>query len=107
MLELRRYLMPNGISPYSEWFENLKDNVIKASIRMRLRRVEMGNFGDYSPVGAGVIELRLHLGPGYRIYFGRHGTGVIILLCGGDKSTQAEDIRRAKGMWADWKERQS
>lgn len=107
MLELQRYVMPNGISPYGEWFRSLKDNSTKARIRMRLRRLEMGNLGDYVPVGDGLIELRIHLGPGYRIYCGRHGMEVILLLSGGDKSTQAEDIRRAKGMWADWKERQS
>jgi putative addiction module killer protein len=107
MLELQRYVMPNGVSPYGEWFRSLKDNPTKERIRMRLRRLEMGNLGDCAPVGDGVIELRIHLGPGYRIYFGRHGMEVILLLNGGDKSTQAEDIRRAKGMWADWKERQS
>jgi len=107
MLELQRYVMPNGVSPYGEWFRSFKDNPTKARIRMRLRRLEMGNLGDCVPVGDGVIELRIHLGPSYRIYFGRHGMEVILLLNGGDKSTQAEDIRRAKGMWADWKERQS
>ncbi len=74
---------------------------------MRLRQLELGNFGDCAPVGEGVIELRIHFGSGYRIYCGRYGTEVILLLSGGDKRSQTEDIRRAKGMWADWKERQS
>lgn len=66
MLELQRYVMPNGILPYGEWFRNLKDNSNKARIRMRLRRLEMGDLGDYTPVGDGVIELRIHFVPGYR-----------------------------------------
>lgn len=107
MPELQRYLLPNGSSPYGEWFQSLKDNVTKARIRMRLRQLELGNFGDCAPVGEGVIELRIHFGPGYRIYCGRHGMELILLLSGGDKRSQGEDIRRAKGMWADWKERQS
>ena len=107
MPELQRYVMSNGKSPFGEWFGSLKDNLTKARIRMRLRQLEMGNFGDCAPVGEGVIELRIHIGPGYRVYCGRHGTEVVLLLSGGDKSSQADDIRRAKGMWADWKERQS
>ncbi len=107
MPELQRYVMPNGSSPFGEWFQGLKDPVFKARIRMRLRQLELGNFGDCAPVGEGVIELRIHFGSGYRIYCGRYGTEVILLLSGGDKRSQTEDIRRAKGMWADWKERQS
>lgn len=107
MPELQRYIMPNGTSPFGDWFRSLKDNMTKARIRMRLRQLELGNFGDCAPVGEGVIELRIQFGPGYRIYCGRHGRELILLLSGGDKSSQAEDIRRARGMWADWKERNS
>lgn len=106
MPELQRYVMSDGRSPFMEWFKELKDDMIKARIRMRLRRLESGNFGDCVPVGEGVIELRIHIGPGYRVYVGRFGMEVVLLLSGGDKSSQAEDIRRAKSMWADWKERQ-
>lgn len=74
-------------------------------IRMRLRRLEMGNPGDCVPVGEGVSELRIHLGPGYRVYFGQDGSQLVLLLCGGDKRSQATDIMRAKLMWKDWKER--
>jgi putative addiction module killer protein len=58
-------------------------------------------------VGEGVIELRIHVGPGYRVYCGRHGRTVVILLCGGDKSTQSTDVARAKALWAEWKEKQA
>ncbi len=69
--------------------------------------MEAGNFGDCEPVGDGVSELREHLGVGYRVYFGRHGQTVVILLCGGSKKSQVTDIKAAKGYWEDWKRRQS
>jgi putative addiction module killer protein len=72
-----------------------------------LRQVEAGNFGDCEPVGEGVIELRVHVGAGYRVYCGRHGKAMVLLLCGGDKRSQPADIKRAKEMWLDWKRRQS
>ena len=67
-------------------------------------RVEAGNFGDCEPVGDGVTELRIHVGAGYRVYFGRHGKTVVILLCGGDKSTQVKDIKTAKRLAEEWSE---
>ena len=76
-------------------------------MRLRLKRLEAGIFGDCEPVGDGVLELREHLGPGYRVYFARHGRMVVILLCGGTKRTQAADIRLAKTYWLDWKQRQA
>ena len=78
----------------------------QARIRIRLRQVEAGNFGDCEAVGEGVSELRVHVGAGYRVYFGRHGQTVVVLLCGGDKRTQTNDIKRAKLFWVDWKGRQ-
>jgi putative addiction module killer protein len=69
--------------------------------------LEAAIFGDCKPVGDGVLELREHLGAGYRVYFGRHGLSIVILLCGGSKKTQATDIKTAKGCWADWKRRQA
>jgi putative addiction module killer protein len=80
---------------YHEWFESLKDKRAKARIDVRIRRVSLGNFGDVSPVGKGVSELRIDYGPGYRVYFIQHGNTLVILLCGGDKSTQAKDIQQA------------
>lgn len=107
MMELLRYQREDGGEPFSEWLASLRDKAAEARIRIRLRRVEAGNFGDCEPVGDGVLELRIHLGPGYRVYFGRHGKSWIILLCGGDKGSQGSDIRRAKQLWAEWKRRQS
>ncbi len=80
---------------YDEWFDSLKDTKGKARINARLRRVELGNFGDTEPVGDNVAELRFFFGPGYRIYFIQHGDEIIVLLAGGDKSTQSKDIDKA------------
>ena len=74
---------------------------------MRLRRLEAGNFGDCKAIGGGLIELRIHRGPGYRIYLGCHGHTLVILLCGGNKSSQRADVSLAHRLWVDWKERQS
>lgn len=72
-----------------------------------MRQVQAGNFGDCEPVGGGVIELRVHIGAGYRVYRGRRGKAIVILLCGGDKGSQATDIKRAIELWSEWKGRQS
>ena len=72
-----------------------------------MRRVSAGNFGDCKPVGEGVSELRVDIGTGYRVYYGKYGQALIILLCGGDKGSQQADITRAKAYWADWKRRNS
>ena len=81
---------------FTKWFDGLKDRRAKARIQARIDRVEMGNFGDVAPVGEGISELRIFYGPGYRVYFVQQGDVVVILLSGGDKSTQPSDIRRAK-----------
>lgn len=106
MLELCRYQGANGDEPFSNWFSKLRDNDAKAKIRMRLHQLASGHFGDWASVGDGVIELRIHFRPGYRIYCGRYGPNLTVLLCGGSKDTQSEDIRRAKNMWADWRHQQ-
>ena len=106
-MELLRYQGADGSEPFTEWLAALRDKTGAARIRMRLRQIEAGNFGDCDAVGEGVIELRVHVGPGYRAYFGRHGKAIVHLLCGGDKSTQALDIRRAKELWSEWKRRQT
>lgn len=84
----------------------MRDKTVQARIRERLRRVEAGNFGDCEPVGEGVIELRIHVGAGYRVYFGRYGDALILLLSGGDKRRQADSIRHAKECGSNWKRRQ-
>lgn len=107
MIELLRYRQENGREPLTEWLNGLRDRVAQARVRLRLRQVQTGNFGDCEPVGEGVLELRVHVGPGYRVYCGRHGNALVILLCGGDKRSQTADIRRAKEYWIDWKRRQA
>ena len=86
---------------YHDWFESLKDKRAKARIDVRIRRVSLGNFGDVRPVGSGVSELRIDYGPGYRVYFIKRGNIMVILLCGGDKSTQSKNIQQAQDLaWA-------
>jgi putative addiction module killer protein len=106
-MELLRYRREDGHEPFTEWLSTIRDKGAAARVRVRLRQVEAGNFGDCTPVGEGVSELRIHVGAGYRVYCGRHGSAIVILLCGGDKSTQPRDIRRAKELWSEWKSRQS
>jgi putative addiction module killer protein len=107
MIELLRYQREDGRVPFTEWLNAVRDTLAQARIRIRLRQVEAGNFGDCESVGEGVIELRVHIGAGYRVYCGRHGKAVVLLLCGGDKRSQAADIKRAKELWSEWKRRQS
>ena len=80
---------------FDAWLAGLKDKVGRARIALRIRSAEHGNFGDCEPVGEGVSEMRVHVGPGYRVYFTRHGKVVYLLLLGGDKSSQKRDIKRA------------
>ncbi len=87
---------------FQKWQKSLRDGRAKAIIAVRLQRLAVGHTGDAEPVGEGVSELRIHYGPGYRIYFKRRGDVVIILLCGGDKSTQTADIKTAKRIAAEW-----
>ena len=89
---------------YAKWFAGLRDRVVRARIDIRIRRLSLGNAGDTKPVGEGVSELRVDHGPGYRIYFIQRGEVVIVLLAGGDKSTQDKDIRNAKSLANDLKE---
>lgn len=89
---------------YTNWFARLRDERARARIDMRIRRLSLGNAGDVKPIGDGVSELRIDYGPGYRVYFIRRGQVLIILLCGGDKSTQKMDIAAAKTLAADLEE---
>lgn len=107
MIELLRYQREDGREPFTEWLNAQRDKFAQARIRVRLRQIEAGNFGDVEAVGEGVSELRIHIGAGYRVYFGRNGKAVVILLSGGDKGSQVADVKRAKALWSEWKRRQS
>jgi putative addiction module killer protein len=89
MLEIRQ------TEVYSRWFNGLRDRQARARIYVRIRRLSLGNLGDVKPVGAGISELRIDYGPGYRVYFVQRGQTLIILLAGGDKHTQDQDIKTA------------
>lgn len=89
---------------FEAWLKGLKDRRATIRILDRIVRVESGHLGDVKPVGEGVSEMRITYGPGYRLYFVRSGNVVIVLLCGGDKSTQQKDIAEAKRLAKNWKE---
>jgi putative addiction module killer protein len=89
---------------FRKWRRKLKDERARALIASRLDRLAYGHVGDVMPVGEGISELRIHYGPGYRVYFQRRGNTVIILLCGGDKSSQAKDVKAAKRLVDEWSE---
>ena len=104
MTEVREYLDAEGNSPYGKWFDRL--NVTAAvKVTTAVHRMEQGNFSNVKGVGAGVYEYRIDFGPGYRIYFGKDGDRLVILLAGGTKKRQDADISDAKGDWRDYKRR--
>jgi putative addiction module killer protein len=94
----------NGRSPYKDWFDGL-DAQAAAKVAVAVTRMSLGNLSNVKPVGEGVLEFRIDFGPGYRIYFGRDGSEIIILLGGGSKKSQQWDIGTAKTRWADYKAR--
>ncbi|MGB7413445.1 MAG: type II toxin-antitoxin system RelE/ParE family toxin [Thermosynechococcaceae cyanobacterium] len=96
---LQKYIDEDGRCCFDEWF-NALDLQTQTRIDVRLNRVQLGNFGDYKSVGKGVYELRLFFGPGYRIYFGRLAGQVVLLLVGGYKKKQSQDIKTALMLWA-------
>lgn len=104
---LDEYVTAEGKNPFREWLHGLRDVRARARIRVRLNRVRLGNFGDAKSVGDGVSELRIPYGPGYRVYFARTGSTVVLLLCGGDKATQKRDVNTAKDYWLDYQRRSS
>ena len=91
--------------PYLDWLQRLRDNQAKVSVIRRVDRIELGNFGDHKFCRDGVWELRIDLGPGYRVYYALSGHRVVLLLCGGDKRTQEADIAKAVIHWQDWQRR--
>ena len=98
-LVVREFLTPFGRNPFREWLDGL-EVATGARIQARIFRFELGNLGDHKFVGRGVWEARFQFGPGYRLYFGKVGRNLVLLLCGGDKDTQRRDIGRAQEYWA-------
>lgn len=96
------YQDQSGREPFADWLNGLRDASTRRRILRRLLRLEQGNFGDFKYLGEGLGELRFFFGAGYRVYFGEDGDTVVILLCGGDKSSQRKDIRRARRYWQEY-----
>jgi len=103
--EVRHYLTPSGRDVFGDWITALHGRRAVSAVLLRIGRIRRGLFGDCKSVGDGVQELRIDIGPGYRVYFGRVGDRLIILLCGGDKRGQRGDIEKAKQYWANYSQR--
>ena len=106
MLELVNYRTLEGQEPFQRWFGDL-DVHAAAKVTTALKRMAAGNLSDVKPVGSGVLERRIDWGPGYRVYFGRDGGRLVILLAGGTKQRQQQDIAAAQARWADFKRRRN
>lgn len=104
MLTILQYTTEDGSVPFEDWFHSL-DASTAARIHTAIARMELGNLGDHKSIGGGVWEHRLHFGKGHRIYFGRDGADLVVLLLGGSKSRQQSDISKAKKYWTDYKSR--
>lgn len=105
--DVRTYETADGGVPFNAWLEGLRDAKSRAIVRARINRVRLGNFGDCKSLGNGVSELRIDYGSGCRVYFGQEGEEIVILLCGGDKSSQTRDITRAQDYWEDYRRRRN
>ena len=106
MLTVLEFVTPDGSSPFAKWFTQL-DAAAAAKVTTAISRMELGNFSNVKGVGAGVLECRIDFGPGYRIYFGKDGKVLVILLGGGTKKGQQLDIATAHARWKDYKLRKS
>jgi putative addiction module killer protein len=104
MIEIREYIDQEGSSPYAKWFNRLNAQAA-AKVVTALVRIEQGNMSNTKSVGSGVFECRIDFGPGYRVYFGKDGNTLIILLGGGTKKRQQNDIQKAWKIWKDYKKR--
>lgn len=107
MFEIHRYVTANGSDVFGRWLDGLRDRQAVARVFRRVDRLERGLFGDCKPCGGGVWELRVDWGPGYRVYYVLAGKTIVLLLCGGDKTTQQADIIKAQGYWNDYTQRQN
>jgi putative addiction module killer protein len=105
VFQIRYYVTPSNKDVYREWLKKLRDPKAQAALIRRVNRIEQGNFGDHRYLGSGVSELRIDVGPGYRLYYAIDGTQIVLLLCGGDKSTQSADIEKACAYWKEWQTR--
>ncbi len=105
-IEIEIYEMSSGKRPFEAWFEDIREILTRAKVLTRLDRLKLGNFGDCKNVGDGVSELRIHYGPGIRIYYSKIGNKVVLLLCGGEKRSQVKDINRAKEYLRDYYSRE-
>jgi putative addiction module killer protein len=104
-MEIRHYLTAAGRDPYQEWLDKLKDLTGRVAIQRRVDRVATGNFGEHKALQEGVWELKMDIGPGYRVYYAMESTTIVLLLCGGVKRTQAADIEKAVRYWHDYQQR--
>ena len=105
VIEVRQYQTRDGRIPFAEWLGALRDRRANQTIAARILRMQAGNRGDWKAVGAGVFELRIDTGPGYRVYCGQDGATLVLLLCAGDKRTQTKDIDHARDYWQDYQAR--
>ena len=105
IIEVREYQTADGRNPFAAWMQRLRDRRAQAAIVARILRLQAGNRGDWKAVGAGMFELRVDVGAGYRVYAGQDGPALVLLLCGGDKRTQATDIEVAHDYWKDYQAR--
>lgn len=99
MIRFVHYLTPDGRDHFGEWLQ-AQHRDVRSRVQTRLDRIELGNFGDHRNLGEGVSELRIDFGPGYRVYYGRDGDDLVVLLAGGTKRRQTRDIERAKVLWS-------
>jgi len=104
-MEIREYASRDDKTPFTDWLKKLRDRKACQKIHIQIDRLRLGNAGDYKSLGDGIYELRIHYGPGYRIYYGKEGNKIILLLCGGNKASQRQDVNLAKQYWADYRRR--
>jgi len=103
-MQVEQYVTDDGDCPFADWFDDI-DTQAAVKVTAAVARMEAGNMGDVKPVGGGVSERRINYGPGYRLYFGRDGDDLVLLLIGGTKKRQQKDIESAKEFWSDYKKR--
>lgn len=94
-MQVVHYRTKSGVDPVQDWLDSLKDRRVRAAALRRIDRAALGNFGDHKPCREGVMEMRLDIGPGFRLYYFRHGDDLVVLLCAGDKDSQDADIKKA------------